>query len=171
MSEVELVEIVDKGLAKAGMTIDPAVKKSIASLSQGLPPCTHLLARHAALVAVDSERTEITQSDLNQAVSDAVANQQQSIVNAYEKATHSPKSLLKISFARCVYILNLAGDTHPLHTHLVAFQVVGRTPFNADAYQAAYGGPKGVPGNIIDPVRDGADAAARTNGERVQGHR
>ena len=102
MSEVELVEIVDKGLAKAGMTIDPAVKKSIASLSQGLPPCTHLLARHAALVAVDSERTEITQSDLNQAVSDAVANQQQSIVNAYEKATHSPKSLLKISFARCV---------------------------------------------------------------------
>lgn len=94
MSEVELVEIVDKGLAKAGMTIDPAVKKSIASLSQGLPPCTHLLARHAALVAVDSERTEITQSDLNQAVSDAVANQQQSIVNAYEKATHSPRENL-----------------------------------------------------------------------------
>jgi spore coat protein A len=49
-----------------------------------------------------------------------------------------------------VYI-NLTGDTHPMHTHLVTFQVVGRTPFNADAYQAAYGGPNGVPGNI-DPA-------------------
>ena len=49
-----------------------------------------------------------------------------------------------------VYI-NLTGDTHPMHTHLVTFQVVGRTPFNADAYQAAYGGPNGVPGNI-DPT-------------------
>ena len=49
-----------------------------------------------------------------------------------------------------VYI-NLTGDTHPMHTHLVTFQVVGRTPFNADAYQAAYGGPNGVPGNI-DPI-------------------
>jgi spore coat protein A, manganese oxidase len=48
-----------------------------------------------------------------------------------------------------VYI-NLTGDTHPMHSHLVTFQVVGRTPFDADAYQAAYGGPNGVPGGI-DP--------------------
>jgi spore coat protein A len=30
-----------------------------------------------------------------------------------------------------VYI-NLTGDTHPMHMHLVNFQVVGRTPFNAE---------------------------------------
>jgi spore coat protein A, manganese oxidase len=48
-----------------------------------------------------------------------------------------------------VYV-NLTGDTHPMHTHLVMFQVIGRTPFDADAYQAAYGGPYGVPGGI-DP--------------------
>jgi spore coat protein A len=48
-----------------------------------------------------------------------------------------------------VYI-NLTGDTHPMHTHLVMFQVIGRTPFDAVAYQAAYGGPSGVPGGI-DP--------------------
>jgi spore coat protein A, manganese oxidase len=46
-----------------------------------------------------------------------------------------------------VYI-NLTGDTHPMHVHLVNFQVVGRTPFDADAYAAAYGGPNGVPGGI-----------------------
>jgi spore coat protein A, manganese oxidase len=49
-----------------------------------------------------------------------------------------------------VYI-NLTGDTHPMHLHLVTFQVVGRTPFDAGAYAAAYGGAGGVPGGI-DPT-------------------
>jgi spore coat protein A, manganese oxidase len=49
-----------------------------------------------------------------------------------------------------VYI-NLTGDTHPMHTHLVTFQVIGRTPFNAEAYEAVYGGPNGVPGGF-DPT-------------------
>jgi spore coat protein A, manganese oxidase len=49
-----------------------------------------------------------------------------------------------------VYI-NMTGDTHPMHVHLVQFQVVGRTPFDAEAYEAAYGTPDGVPGGI-DPT-------------------
>ncbi len=49
-----------------------------------------------------------------------------------------------------VYI-NMTGDTHPMHTHLVTFQVVGRTPFDVEAYEEAYGGPGGVPGGI-DPT-------------------
>jgi spore coat protein A len=48
-----------------------------------------------------------------------------------------------------VYI-NLTGDTHPMHLHLVTFQVIGRTPFDAKAYAATYGGEHGVPGGI-DP--------------------
>lgn len=48
-----------------------------------------------------------------------------------------------------VYI-NMTGDTHPMHVHLVMFQVVGRTPFDVAAYAAAYGTPNGVPGGI-DP--------------------
>jgi spore coat protein A len=49
-----------------------------------------------------------------------------------------------------VYI-NVTGDTHPMHTHLVTFQVIGRTPFDAEAYEEAHGGPNGVPGGI-DPT-------------------
>ena len=49
-----------------------------------------------------------------------------------------------------VYV-NVTGDTHPMHTHLVTFQVVGRTPFDAAAYEEAYEGPNGVPGGI-DPT-------------------
>jgi spore coat protein A, manganese oxidase len=49
-----------------------------------------------------------------------------------------------------VYI-NMTEDTHPMHTHLVTHQVVGRTPFNVDAYRDAYGTDTGVPGGI-DPT-------------------
>jgi len=44
--------------------------------------------------------------------------------------------------------VNMTGDTHPMHVHLVTFQVVGRTPYDAAAYQKKYGGPTGVPGGI-----------------------
>ena len=52
--------------------------------------------------------------------------------------------------------VNMTGDTHPMHVHLVTFQVVGRTPYDAAAYQARYGGPAGVPGGISpDPFATG----------------
>jgi spore coat protein A len=46
-----------------------------------------------------------------------------------------------------VYI-NLTADTHPFHTHLVTFQVIGRTPFDAEAYEEEFEPPSGggVPG-------------------------
>jgi spore coat protein A len=47
--------------------------------------------------------------------------------------------------------VNLTGDTHPMHMHLVTFQVIGRTPFDAQAYEEANEGPDGVPGGI-DPT-------------------
>jgi spore coat protein A len=49
-----------------------------------------------------------------------------------------------------VYI-NMTGDTHPMHTHLSTFQVVGRTPFDVEAYEDAYRDDSGVPGGI-DPA-------------------
>jgi spore coat protein A len=47
--------------------------------------------------------------------------------------------------------VNMTPDTHPMHIHLVTFQVVGRTPLDVAAYQKAHGGPSGVPGGI-DPT-------------------
>jgi spore coat protein A, manganese oxidase len=49
-----------------------------------------------------------------------------------------------------VYI-NLTADTHPMHTHLVTFQVIGRTPFDVEAYEEGNEGANGVPGGI-DPT-------------------
>jgi hypothetical protein len=43
----------------------------------------------------------------------------------------------------------MTGDTHPMRLHLVTFHVVGRTPFDVEAYEAALGG-ENIPG--IDPT-------------------
>lgn len=34
--------------------------------------------------------------------------------------------------------INTTGDAHPMHTHLVSFQILNRQPFNSKAYLAAY---------------------------------
>ena len=50
-----------------------------------------------------------------------------------------------------VYV-NLTADTHPMHTHLVTFQVVGRTPFDAASLRGGQRAARhGVPGGI-DPT-------------------
>jgi spore coat protein A len=46
--------------------------------------------------------------------------------------------------------VNMTADTHPMHMHLVTFQVIGRTPFDVEAYEEAHEGPNGVPGGF-DP--------------------
>ncbi len=65
-----------------------------------------------------------------------------------EEATETPK----VGTVEDWVYVNLTGDTHPMHMHLVTFQVIGRTPFDAEAYEAAYGGPNGVRGGF-DPTR------------------
>jgi energy-coupling factor transporter ATP-binding protein EcfA2 len=96
MSTPELFEIVDKALAKVGMTIDDDAKKRIAQLSQGLPHYTHLLGLHAAQHAVNDGRgrTFIEVEDVKGATRLAVDQAQQSIVRAYHKATSSPRGNL-----------------------------------------------------------------------------
>lgn len=48
--------------------------------------------------------------------------------------------------------VNMTGDTHPMHVHLVTFQVVGRTPFDVEAYEEAHGTEDGAIAGGIDPA-------------------
>ena len=47
--------------------------------------------------------------------------------------------------------INTTPDTHPMHTHLFNHQVIGRTPFDVEAYETANATANGVPGGI-DPT-------------------
>jgi Cdc6-like AAA superfamily ATPase len=91
MSVPELHEIIDKGMERVGLSIEPAATNDIARLSQGLPHFTHLLAQQAALAAVTEHRTIVTDDDVAVATVAAVDKAQQSILSAYHKATDSPQ--------------------------------------------------------------------------------
>jgi FtsP/CotA-like multicopper oxidase with cupredoxin domain len=43
------------------------------------------------------------------------------------------------------YFVNFTPDTHPMHTHLFSFTVMGRYNFDVKRYAAAFGGANGVP--------------------------
>jgi spore coat protein A, manganese oxidase len=43
------------------------------------------------------------------------------------------------------YFVNTTADTHPMHTHLFGFQVMGRYKFDVKGFVAAFGGPTGAP--------------------------
>jgi spore coat protein A, manganese oxidase len=56
-------------------------------------------------------------------------------------------------------IVNTTGDTHPIHTHLTQFQLLGRQPFDHEAYEPAFAAANGtLPLDGIAPNADGFTA-------------
>jgi Cdc6-like AAA superfamily ATPase len=94
MSEDELLEIIDNGLKKVGMTADSGCADRIAKLSHGLPHYTHSLALHAAQAAVARGSRRIDKPDIPKAIETSITDAQQSIVSAYNLAIASPRENL-----------------------------------------------------------------------------
>jgi len=80
------------------------------------------------------------------------------------------------------YFVNLTVGTHPMHTHLVTFKVMGSYDFDDKGFAARYGGPDGVPqlpvatlkpfltsGRLIPPTPDeaGLKETVKANPGRV----
>jgi Cdc6-like AAA superfamily ATPase len=94
MSKFELIEIIDKGLARCdGVTIHMDVKMRIADYSQGLPSYTHLLAKTAALCAVHGDRMAVTMDDLDAAVKEAADTQLETNLSSYRLAVTAPRGI------------------------------------------------------------------------------
>jgi FtsP/CotA-like multicopper oxidase with cupredoxin domain len=51
------------------------------------------------------------------------------------------------------YFVNTTPDTHPMHTHLVTFKVMGRYNYDVDSYAAKYGTANGVPQLDVSTLR------------------
>jgi spore coat protein A, manganese oxidase len=51
------------------------------------------------------------------------------------------------------YFVNTTPDTHPMHTHLVTFKVMGRYNYDAHGYAAKYGTANGVPQLDVSTLR------------------
>ena len=91
MSHGELRSIVQNGVSRLAMNIDEDALMQIVNLSQGLPHYTHLLGLHACRVALRRQSKEIEPQDMEGAIKEAVAGAQQTVQQAYQLATMSPR--------------------------------------------------------------------------------
>ncbi|MFC1658459.1 ATP-binding protein [Candidatus Omnitrophota bacterium] len=91
MSADELEEIINKGLTTLQLNISPELILHITRLSQGFPHYTHLLAKYSAKQAINAERNEILLADFKIAIERAIEDTQESIREAYQRATIATK--------------------------------------------------------------------------------
>jgi Cdc6-like AAA superfamily ATPase len=85
-------EIIDKGLAAAGMNITAAAAERVASLSQGLPHYVHRLAQQAGLAAAARDSDEVNADDVDFAIQVVVTDMHESVAKDYHEATYSTRT-------------------------------------------------------------------------------
>ncbi len=88
MSPDELFQIIDTGLNRLGMIIEPFARAMIVTLSHRFPFYTHSFGLYAGLKAIDAMRTNIMRDDVVSAILDVVANAE-NVRRAYHTATKS----------------------------------------------------------------------------------
>lgn len=105
MSNSEIMEIIEKGMKKLGMTIDDSVAGVLVSLSQGLPYVTHLLSLYTARAALMRTSKKVQPEDLQVGITRSLENWQQSIKTAYYIATRSqqPGNIFKEVLLSCAF--------------------------------------------------------------------
>jgi hypothetical protein len=89
MTESETFDVIDGGLARADVTTSNDARIRIASLSEGLPHYTHLLALGAGQRAIMDDRSELNQGGVEAAV--AQAGKKHSLSRGYQTAVQSPR--------------------------------------------------------------------------------
>lgn len=82
-------EVLEKRLAQLGMAISGDGKWKIINLSKGLPAYVHSLGKYAVFNAIADGRLNVTEADVDSAISAVLQSSQQSLKDSYEIATRS----------------------------------------------------------------------------------
>jgi hypothetical protein len=94
MSQVELGEIIDRGMHIAGLIAEPEFRDDAVRLAHGLPNYVHLLGQNAAKRAVEQRRDRIVRADLDPAIERSLEMVDESVLSAYHRATTSNRETL-----------------------------------------------------------------------------
>lgn len=89
MTTEELEGIIERGAKRIKLVVDQEHRDQIASLSEGLPYYTHALSLYAAQRAIEHDREDLDDHDVEAAKRVAVRKAQQTLITAYNKATRS----------------------------------------------------------------------------------
>jgi Cdc6-like AAA superfamily ATPase len=101
MSASELEDIIENGLSRASMTIQPEAKAKIVRLAEGLPHYIHQLCLKAGEHAIHDDRAGVSAIDVDRAIKALIHSH--SLTSAYVKATRSnqPGSLVAKVLLAC----------------------------------------------------------------------
>jgi len=89
MAVNERRELLDRRLARLGMSISGDARWKIINLSKGLPAYVHTLGKYAVYSALGERRLSIGEPDVDNAINEGLQASQQSLKDSYEAATHS----------------------------------------------------------------------------------
>jgi Holliday junction resolvasome RuvABC ATP-dependent DNA helicase subunit len=89
MSPNEIKQIIQKGMDRLGTIADKGALAQLASLSQGLPYITHLLALHSTRAAFKKASLTVTADHVNTGILTALDQWQETIKTSYYEATKS----------------------------------------------------------------------------------
>lgn len=89
MSNMEMQDLLEKRISKLGMKISGDAKWKIINLSKGLPAFGHALGKCAAFSAIDSQRLDIGDYDVDVAIHAVISSSQNTLKNDFEFATRS----------------------------------------------------------------------------------
>jgi len=91
MSVSELEQIIENGMARLQMNIDPEAKAEIALMCQGFPHYAHALGLHATRACLDRGSLRISTADVDTAIKRSLADVDQTVRSVYDKAVFSPQ--------------------------------------------------------------------------------
>lgn len=94
MTPAELNDIINRGMATAGLTFDTDFANEVVEISQGLPHYTHLICLHAATYAVSAHTNHIDMTHLQLAMNQALEDASQTVRERYHAATFSNRETL-----------------------------------------------------------------------------
>ena len=91
MDSNELMEIVEKGITTAEMTISRDAVTQISTLSLGLPHYAHALGLASGRSAIDNKRTNVEVGDVSGAMSTLIRDTHQTILKSFDAVVASPR--------------------------------------------------------------------------------
>jgi Cdc6-like AAA superfamily ATPase len=107
MSIIELKEIIDQRVRQTPMQFSSDAVWTIVVLSRGLPFFTQTLSKHAALHAIENKRLNVTNENVEAAMTRFIEDTEVSFRDSYRAATRTnqksnlQESLLACALARC----------------------------------------------------------------------
>ena len=112
MSSKEIREIITSRFGKAGLELAPNALELMDKLSGGMPGYAHILGLNAGRKAVDRKKLNVQLDEALDSLEDCLKDAQESIRQAYSKATQSaqPGNYLKQALLACA--LATSDDAH-----------------------------------------------------------